>query len=534
MGFARPPMTGTPIPLAHLSITRTRRRVSAPRVLVLLMAMWASGGEARRSDRPQDYRIARWTTAEGLPQNTINDIVALPNGELWLATFGGLVRFDGTDFHVVDIAGDEGLASNRITALALAGTDAFWFVTQEGHLGRIEDGRARAVITADRPMPDVIGMLAARGQFYAQSVDGAIWTSDGTAPWRVLMRAPGDGTGGFNFLTRSRTGRPWASFGRSVLALTPAGGVAPDTTTRVGLSVAGGIDGELWIGLRDGVAHYVNGRVETLDVRPRLDAAITALLYVSDNEFWVAGDGTVSHLTAQPDGTWHRADLPARPARQTSASDRSRSTARATCGWAPTDVASIGRIGSRPAASATTSGWGPSRHSSPTAMAAPGQQRRVPGVFHVDDAGTVEVILGAGNAGEPSGCENGFAAAPGGDVWIRSRSHLYRVRRARTARQPGCMSRCPTRSAPSSRCLTARFWVASRSGDVRRVNADRVLEQVTLPGPVVSITVAPDGTLWAGGAGEIFHVPGGGRPVERIGAAQGMPRGWVRDILVDR
>ena len=65
-------------------------------------------------------------------------------------------------------------------------------------------------------MPDVIGMLAARGQFYAQTVDGDIWTSDGTAPWRVFMRAPGDGTGGFNFLTRSRTGRPWASFGRSV------------------------------------------------------------------------------------------------------------------------------------------------------------------------------------------------------------------------------------------------------------------------------------------------------------------------------
>ena len=139
---------------------------------------------AAQDDRPQDYRIARWTTAEGLPQNTINDIVALPNGELWLATFGGLVRFDGTDFHVVDIAGDEGLASNRITALALAGTDTFWFVTQEGHLGRIDDGRARAVITADRTMPDVIGLLAARGQFYAQSVDGDIWTSDGTTPWR--------------------------------------------------------------------------------------------------------------------------------------------------------------------------------------------------------------------------------------------------------------------------------------------------------------------------------------------------------------
>ena len=113
------------------------------RLLVLVLTMWVSRGAVAlaQEDRPQDYRVARWTTAEGLPQNTINDIVALPNGELWLATFGGLVRFDGTDFRVVDIAGDEDLASNRVTALALAGTDAFWFVTQEGHLGRIEGGQ---------------------------------------------------------------------------------------------------------------------------------------------------------------------------------------------------------------------------------------------------------------------------------------------------------------------------------------------------------------------------------------------------------
>lgn len=53
-----------------------------------------------------DYRIVQWTTADGLPQNTVNDIVLLPNGELWVATFGGLARFDGHEFHVVDMATD--------------------------------------------------------------------------------------------------------------------------------------------------------------------------------------------------------------------------------------------------------------------------------------------------------------------------------------------------------------------------------------------------------------------------------------------
>ena len=38
-------------------------------------------------ESPGDYRVVRWTTADGLPQNTVTDILFLPNGEQWLATF---------------------------------------------------------------------------------------------------------------------------------------------------------------------------------------------------------------------------------------------------------------------------------------------------------------------------------------------------------------------------------------------------------------------------------------------------------------
>ena len=289
----------------------------------------------------------------------------------------------------MDIAGDAALASNRITALALAGTDAFWYVTQESHLGRIESGRAHAVIATDRPMPDVIGMLFARGQFYLQTVQGDIWTSEGTSPWRGLIRVPDGGSGGFNFLARSRTGRPWASFGQAVLALTPAGGVNPTPIPVSGLSVAGGIDGELWIGLRDGVAHFVNGRVEMLDVRPRLDTAITALLYVSDNELWVAGDGTVSHLTTQPDGTWHRTALPLDL--PSTVPIRSLSLDGEGSLWVGTSGRGLYRVHRE-----STRRFGPEVGLTgvealvPMARAAPGQPRRAQAVFHVDETGAVE------------------------------------------------------------------------------------------------------------------------------------------------
>ena len=507
--------------------------MTAWRVVMLLMAIVATGGAGAygQDDRPQGYRVARWTTAEGLPQNTINDIVALSNGELWLATFGGLVRFDGAGFHVLDIANEDGLASNRITALAAAGPDAFWFVTQEGHLGRVDSGRARVVITADRTMPDVLGMVAARGQFYAQAVGGDIWISSGAEPWRLHIPVPDGGRGGFNFLTRSRTGRPWASFGVAVLPLTPTVDKAPTRLPVFGLSAAGGVDGELWIGLQHGVVHYVNGRFETLDIRPHLDMVITALLYVSDRELWVAGDGVVSHLTAQPDGTWDRADVPLDLPRGLFM--RSLSLDGEGSLWVGTNGRGLYRADRE-----STRRFGPDVGlGSVEAVVSDGRGgawvgAACAGIFHVDDSGTIQTITRSGSSGAPSGCENGFAVAPGGDLWVRSLSHIYRVRHTtpRISRLPVTV---PDEVGPIVAAPDGTMWVASRGGDVRRVDGHRVLEQLTLPGPIVSATVAPDGTLWLGGSSEIFHLPGRGRPIERIGAPQGVPRGWVRDLLID-
>ncbi|MEN9981662.1 MAG: hypothetical protein RL542_1449 [Bacteroidota bacterium] len=43
-------------------------------------------------------RIQIFTTANGLPDNTINDIQKDPEGFLWIATNKGIARFDGKNF----------------------------------------------------------------------------------------------------------------------------------------------------------------------------------------------------------------------------------------------------------------------------------------------------------------------------------------------------------------------------------------------------------------------------------------------------
>ncbi len=75
-----------------------------------------ASGERGTVPLDRSYHHTVWTTEDGLPQNSINDIVQTRDGYLWLATFGGLIRFDGITFKVFDRANAEGLAGNRITA----------------------------------------------------------------------------------------------------------------------------------------------------------------------------------------------------------------------------------------------------------------------------------------------------------------------------------------------------------------------------------------------------------------------------------
>jgi signal transduction histidine kinase/ligand-binding sensor domain-containing protein len=84
--------------------------------------------------------LEKWTTENGLPQNSINDILQTRDGYLWLATHGGLVRFDGARFVVFDRS-VEGIKSQRIKALCQDSKGTLWAGTEEGMLISYRDGK---------------------------------------------------------------------------------------------------------------------------------------------------------------------------------------------------------------------------------------------------------------------------------------------------------------------------------------------------------------------------------------------------------
>lgn len=118
--------------------------------------------------RPPPYHAQTWSTSNGLAQGSVNDLLQTPSGELWIATFGGLLRFDGVEFRTFDLESLPTLPSQRMTALASDGADGLWVATQDRAIVHFRDGRVLELMTVP----------ASRGELIAleRGADGVLWT----------------------------------------------------------------------------------------------------------------------------------------------------------------------------------------------------------------------------------------------------------------------------------------------------------------------------------------------------------------------
>lgn len=128
------------------------------------------------STQPQEetlYAIHRWNTRDGLPQNSVVDLAQTPDGMLWLATMGGLVRFDGRQFLVEDVSSIPLLGSNRLSSLAVAANGDLFVGTSEGLLlRRKRDGWVQIDMPSSRGASVRALALASDGKLYIGKRDG--------------------------------------------------------------------------------------------------------------------------------------------------------------------------------------------------------------------------------------------------------------------------------------------------------------------------------------------------------------------------
>lgn len=153
-----------------LQAATLRRAALAAGLVALSPAAWAHPEDAGR-----DVELRSWQIEQGLPQNTVNDIKQDANNHLWLATFGGLARFDGNRFTTFDLAGDQGLPTNRLLALELHPEGGLVVGTQDAGLLHFDGERFSPIPVQGLPADALINDIDAAGdQLWAASTDGLV------------------------------------------------------------------------------------------------------------------------------------------------------------------------------------------------------------------------------------------------------------------------------------------------------------------------------------------------------------------------
>lgn len=113
-----------------------------------------------------------WTTDDGLPVNSITWLLQTLDGYIWIGTFDGLVRFDGTHFTVFNSANVKNLPSNRIVQLFEGHDGALWFNTESG-LVRFRNNRFEPIDAGRGLTGDFLGFYEDRsGRTWLATTEG--------------------------------------------------------------------------------------------------------------------------------------------------------------------------------------------------------------------------------------------------------------------------------------------------------------------------------------------------------------------------
>jgi PAS domain S-box-containing protein len=84
-----------------------------------------------------EFVIESWNKEDGLPSNSLLNIIQTSDGYIWISSYNGLIRFNGIDFTIFDKSNTSEITSNGIGAMIEDKSGTLWMTTQsDGLLSR--------------------------------------------------------------------------------------------------------------------------------------------------------------------------------------------------------------------------------------------------------------------------------------------------------------------------------------------------------------------------------------------------------------
>src|SRR6266404_9816959 len=272
----------------------------------VILALWllptALGGGAALALDPQkaitQYILNSWTSADGLPQNSITAIAQTHDGYLWLGTEEGLARFDGVSFTVFDRTNTSEIKNNIILGLYADKEGSLWIGTYGGGLTRLKDEKFSSFTTKDGLSNDIV-------RAFYEDKEGILWIAtyggglnkfkDGK--FTSFTTAEGLSDDSVWAINEDKGGNLWIGTERGLnkfkdgkfTSFYARDGLSNDIVKRVYEDT----EGNLWIGtFGGGLNRFKNGKFTSIKVKDGLSSNIVTSLY-EDNEgsLWIGSEG---------------------------------------------------------------------------------------------------------------------------------------------------------------------------------------------------------------------------------------------------
>ncbi|TVQ36755.1 MAG: diguanylate cyclase [Wenzhouxiangella sp.] len=253
-------------------------------LLLVLLGHSALALDPRRAI--EQYTVQTWSLDQGLPQSTVKAMLQSPEGYVYIATFGGLARFDGVNMHVIP---EEPACARRYTSLTLDQRGTLWVGAERGPLCQLVDGRLRR--------PDISGGDALdRVSIVLASRDGPLWVGTHFGLFAIVndqvrpIAATGLVEPEILALAEDDSGTLWVGTDQGLCLVS---GDACDRPAWAGL-----LDGEAvraiyhqgkdltWVGTEFGLFRLRSGQLEAVDLPAEL-GRVTALLDDPHGNLWL-------------------------------------------------------------------------------------------------------------------------------------------------------------------------------------------------------------------------------------------------------
>lgn len=281
------------------ALTRATRQVAHHLLSACFVAMLLNMLAAA-----QDLRYLRhgsWSTENGLPQNSVHQILQTKDGFLWIATEDGIARFDGVVFKTFKHDNEPAFASNDACCLAEGPSGDLWVGTNDGLL-RLRRGIFQRFSEKDGlPSSGILGLqVTDSGDLLVQTASG-IAVQNGERFLPRVSKTSND-AGAVHPAVKGLRGEDWTMFATGVKRTTPT--VTREWTisrsnglpgTRV-VSLFVDRQGNAWVGTNDGLAVIKHGADSAESIAALRGNSVLQTYQDREGNYWIGTESTGLHL----------------------------------------------------------------------------------------------------------------------------------------------------------------------------------------------------------------------------------------------